>query len=274
MPDIAPAAPYVAQGFGCTPLTFEVPDPTCPSGHKHLGIDLVDGTPGGGLYYGSPVYATRPGVVYRIGWETVLESHDLGAHAVCLALDAGGWLWYGHLKAANVVDGQRVTAGDVIGWGGGLPNTDQGVSTGPHLHPEYRTAFPTPESTSEALRGAQDPAPYLSYQPAPPVKDDEMPAEVVGYHAPKVTHADCPLTLMSGLNTSMVRAWCDVRANKVAAVATLVLVKHSGDPISSDVEHDAASVSSEWTIPLNQLGDLILQDVTAEMAVTLKLGQL
>lgn len=89
--------------------------PHCYNGHS--GTDWA-------LETGTPVLAAADGIVRGraqlstgYGWRIVLE------HA------GGYYTLYAHLSGFNVVVGQPVKAGDVIGWSGNTGN-----STGPHLH--------------------------------------------------------------------------------------------------------------------------------------------
>lgn len=86
----------------------------------HAGVDLAAPA-------GSPIVATSAGVVSREGW--------YGGYGLLVALDHGGGVEtrYGHMSRLNVVSGQRVRKGDVIGYVGST-----GRSTGPHLHYEMR----------------------------------------------------------------------------------------------------------------------------------------
>jgi murein DD-endopeptidase MepM/ murein hydrolase activator NlpD len=88
----------------------------------HGGLDI-------GLRTGDPVYAADGGVVIFAGW------WGGGGYGNLIVLDhLNGWqTWYGHLSQVNVVCGQPVSAGDVIGLGGST-----GWSSGPHLHLEIR----------------------------------------------------------------------------------------------------------------------------------------
>ena len=106
----------VSQGFGCTSVDIEPVDTACASGHWHSGIDLAAPT-------GTPVVATAAGIAH------VIESAiGFGLHVV---IDHGGGLrsLYGHLSAVDVVDGQVVSGGQLIGAVG-----SSGNSTGSHLH--------------------------------------------------------------------------------------------------------------------------------------------
>ena len=89
-------------------------------GRLHAGIDLASGV-------GSPVMAVTNATVLSAGWE--------GGYGRCIRLIAsdGTVFVYGHLSSISVSDGERVSAGEVIGREG---NT--GHSTGPHLHFEVR----------------------------------------------------------------------------------------------------------------------------------------
>ena len=87
----------------------------------HAGVDF-------GAAWGSPIVATAEGVVSYAGYH--------GGHGNFVRLEHGGGLGtgYGHMSRIAVWPGQRVRAGDVIGFVG-----SSGLSTGPHLHYEmYR----------------------------------------------------------------------------------------------------------------------------------------
>ncbi len=98
----------------------------------HSGIDLA-------APLGSPIFATSDGTVSTADWR--------GGYGLLVSLDHGGGVQtrYGHMSRLNVVAGEKVRKGDVIGYIGST-----GLSTGPHLHYEIR------------LNGrAINPAPYL-----------------------------------------------------------------------------------------------------------------
>jgi murein DD-endopeptidase MepM/ murein hydrolase activator NlpD len=86
----------------------------------HGGIDIAAPT-------GTPVRATRGGVVTRAGW--------VGAYGFLVVVDHGaGWeTRYAHLSRIDVVVGQRLAQAAVVGLVGST-----GASTGPHLHFEVR----------------------------------------------------------------------------------------------------------------------------------------
>ncbi|MFC3175111.1 M23 family metallopeptidase [Novosphingobium bradum] len=87
----------------------------------HAGVDF-------GAAWGSPIVATAAGVVSFAGHH--------GGHGNYVRLEHGGGLGtgYGHMSRIAVSPGERVSAGEVIGYVGST-----GLSTGPHLHYEmYR----------------------------------------------------------------------------------------------------------------------------------------
>ena len=106
----------ISQEFGCTSVTIEPVDTACTGGHWHSGIDLAAPT-------GTPVVATAAGIAH-----VIYSATGFGLHVV---IDHGGGLQslYGHLSAVDVVDGQPVSAGQLIGAVGSTGN-----STGSHLH--------------------------------------------------------------------------------------------------------------------------------------------
>jgi murein DD-endopeptidase MepM/ murein hydrolase activator NlpD len=77
---------------------------------------------------GAPVYAADGGFVSFAGWT------DVGYGKLIVIDHANGYAtYYAHLNTINVVVGQRVTRGQLIG---GVGST--GNSTGPHTHFEIR----------------------------------------------------------------------------------------------------------------------------------------
>lgn len=83
----------------------------------HSGLDFAG-------YQGSPVVATAPGIV-------VMAKTGYKLHGNCIAIDHGQGIvsFYIHLKKLNVVQGQKVKAGELIGQIG-----QTGRANGPHLH--------------------------------------------------------------------------------------------------------------------------------------------
>lgn len=79
------------------------------------------------MYEGTPVLATHSGEITFAGWS------DEG-YGNLIIIESGVFsTYYGHLESLNVVDGQAVQRGMVIGWSGSTGN-----SSGPHLHYEVR----------------------------------------------------------------------------------------------------------------------------------------
>jgi len=106
---IWPSNKHYLSGFDYSPST------------NHWGIDIAGNE-------GEGVYATDAGVIVYAGW------NDYG-YGNMLMIDHGSGFQslYAHLSAFNVVCGQSVGQGDVIG---AIGNT--GRSSGPHLHFEIR----------------------------------------------------------------------------------------------------------------------------------------
>jgi murein DD-endopeptidase MepM/ murein hydrolase activator NlpD len=123
----------ISQGFGCTSVTIEPIDHGCPGGHFHSGVDLAAGS-------GTPVVATAPGAAH-----VIVSAIGFGLHVI---IDHGGGLQslYGHLATVAVLDGDAVTAGEVIGAVG-----SSGNSTGPHLHFEFDRGG-VPEDPQQLVR--------------------------------------------------------------------------------------------------------------------------
>lgn len=95
--------------------------------HPILGIDRLHAGGDIGAANGTPIYAPADGLVVFAG--------ERGGYGNTTVIDHGHSLGtlYGHQSRLNVVPGQSVTRGDLIGWVGST-----GLSTGPHLHFETR----------------------------------------------------------------------------------------------------------------------------------------
>ncbi len=94
---------------------------------EHSGIDIR-------LSQGSPVYAAESGYVAKakdngLGYNYIMVIHGDNLSTV-----------YGHVSRIDVIAGQYVKKGDVIGLSGGAPGTPGAgqFSTGAHLHFEVR----------------------------------------------------------------------------------------------------------------------------------------
>lgn len=94
-------------------------------GRPHKGVDF-------GAHYGSPIRAIGDGVVVGTGY----QSGESGYGQITIIRHANGYYSaYAHQSRMVVHTGDRVTAGEVIGYVGST-----GHVTGPHLHFEIRTA--------------------------------------------------------------------------------------------------------------------------------------
>lgn len=146
----------LTQPYGCTEFELERPAADCPGGF-HTGIDL-------GLPQGTPIHASSAGIGYAFDDPLRYGNHVLIQHA-------GGYSTvYGHMVRTNVAWGQRVAAGDVIGWVGSTGN-----STGPHLHFEIRYAG-APQDPLRYLDATTPPAPL----PLPAGWPGSPPEELLG----------------------------------------------------------------------------------------------
>jgi murein DD-endopeptidase MepM/ murein hydrolase activator NlpD len=117
VPSIDPVASMrLSSGFGNRRA------PMRGASRNHQGIDI----PGP---VGTPIFATADGLVSRSEW--------VRGYGKFIELGHGNQIEtrYGHLSSLNVVAGQRVKKGDVIGYMGSTGN-----STGSHLHYEVRIA--------------------------------------------------------------------------------------------------------------------------------------
>ncbi|MGB7125391.1 MAG: M23 family metallopeptidase [Methylovirgula sp.] len=109
-----PGDPEITSGFG--PRI----DPFLGTPALHTGVDLIDG-------YDAPVRATAAGRVVSAGFD--------GGYGNMVEVDHGSGLStrYAHLSSIDVVPGQNVSFGTVLGHVGAT-----GRATGPHLHYEVR----------------------------------------------------------------------------------------------------------------------------------------
>ena len=84
---------------------------------SHFALDIA------GTGYGSPIYAVTNGVVS----ESQYRYPD--GNYVCINHNNGYYTCYAHMAKQNVVKGQVVARGDIIGYVG-----QSGLATGPHVH--------------------------------------------------------------------------------------------------------------------------------------------
>jgi len=113
-PSLWPVIGHLTAGFG------ERMDPFSGEGAFHTGVDIAS-------QYGDGVRATADGVV--------IEANDRAGYGRLVIIDHGFGVttWYGHLASFNVLIGEQLRRGDVIGNVG-----VSGRSTGPHVHYEVR----------------------------------------------------------------------------------------------------------------------------------------
>ena len=102
-----------------------------PITSKFHEIDRVHSSPHSGLDLATP-YGTQ---IKSQDSAIVSVTYDkwLG-DAVRLKLENGDIIVYGHLSRVNVVNGQHIEVNQLIGLSGGIPNSNQGKSTAPHVH--------------------------------------------------------------------------------------------------------------------------------------------
>ena len=95
-------------------------DPFSSEGAIHAGLDIS-------APVGTPVKVTADGVVIHSNWN--------GGYGRCVIIDHGNGYqtWYAHLSRMDVVEGQEIRQGDIVGRVGAT-----GRATGPHLHYEVR----------------------------------------------------------------------------------------------------------------------------------------
>ena len=110
----------LTQPFGCTSLALEPLDPFCPGRYIHTGIDLAAPT-------GTAVHSATAGTAH-LGFDI----QGAGIYVVVTA-DARTRLFYCHLSAFTVRNGELVAPGEVIGKVGST-----GRATGPHVHFEIQ----------------------------------------------------------------------------------------------------------------------------------------
>ena len=115
------------------------------NGGRHYGIDF-------GMPTGTPIKALTSGKISQAGWVT-----GGGGNQVTLDEPGGKWFqWYMHMRngGVKVKKGQKVQAGDILGYSGNTGN-----STTPHLHIQRMKGYPSnatavnPMSWLKSLKG-------------------------------------------------------------------------------------------------------------------------
>jgi murein DD-endopeptidase MepM/ murein hydrolase activator NlpD len=95
-------------------------DPFSGEGAMHTGVDIS-------APMGTPIKATADGIVMSANWNS--------GYGRCVIIDHGNGYQtlYGHMSHIDVIDGQEIRQGEVVGRVG-----SSGRSTGTHLHYEVR----------------------------------------------------------------------------------------------------------------------------------------
>ncbi|WP_204236143.1 peptidoglycan DD-metalloendopeptidase family protein, partial [Mammaliicoccus sciuri] len=115
------------------------------NGGRHYGIDF-------GMPTGTPIKALTSGKISQAGWV-----NGGGGNQVTLDEPGGKWFqWYMHMRngGVKVKKGQKVQAGDILGYSGNTGN-----STTPHLHIQRMKGYPSnatavdPMSWLKSLKG-------------------------------------------------------------------------------------------------------------------------
>jgi len=138
MPAIWPVTGRLLSHFG------DRQDPFSGEGAFHSGVDIS-------APLGTSIRATADGVVEHAEWAS-------GGYGKLVVIDHGNGIqtWYAHLSGFEVVPGQEIRRGDILGYSGAT-----GRATSPHLHFEVRRKG-----------NPVNPYPYLAkstlVEPAPP----------------------------------------------------------------------------------------------------------
>lgn len=114
LPSVWPVNGRLMGGYGLRN------DPFSGEGAMHTGVDIS-------APQGAPVHAAADGIVLHASWN--------GGYGRCVIIDHGhGYqTWYAHLSRTDVIEGQEIRQGEILGAVG-----TSGHSTGPHLHYEVR----------------------------------------------------------------------------------------------------------------------------------------
>ena len=114
IPSVWPVNGTIQSRFG------DRTDPLSGEGSMHTGVDIH-------AEMGTPVHAAADGVIYAA------EFASLYGRLVVIDHGNGMRTWYAHLSGFNVIPGQEIRRGEIIGYTGA-----SGRVTGPHLHFEVR----------------------------------------------------------------------------------------------------------------------------------------
>ena len=113
-PSLWPVVGTLLSGFGGRH------DPFSGEGAIHAGVDIA-------AHSGTPVRVAADGIVAKAEWS--------GGYGKLVVVDHGSGMstYYAHMSAFQVVPGQEIRRGDIVGLSGGT-----GRVTSPHLHFEVR----------------------------------------------------------------------------------------------------------------------------------------
>lgn len=126
-------------------------------GHEHKGVDYA-------MVEGTQISAANSGIVH-----TGFQKGGAGKY-ITITGDDGSVTKYFHLKQISVQEGQRVSAGELIGLSGGKAGADySGSSEGPHLHFEYwkNGILQDPEKMSFVGKDGMNTPAQITSQPIP-----------------------------------------------------------------------------------------------------------
>lgn len=124
---------HISSGQGFREALSKEQAGASTSGSWHNGLDFP-------CPEKTPVYAAKCGTVtcvypsYYNGGKKY-KGHQVYGGCVVVEHPDGTITLYGHLSMTQVLEGDKVTAGQQIGWSGGIKGKrGSGISTGPHLH--------------------------------------------------------------------------------------------------------------------------------------------
>ncbi|MDP1689768.1 MAG: peptidoglycan DD-metalloendopeptidase family protein [bacterium] len=130
----------ITQYFGNTP--FSTANAQVYNGHGHNGVDIS-------APIGTPLYAALDGTVLGTGNTDLVRSCYSFGKWVLIVHGNGLSTLYAHLSSIDVVKGQQVSTGQMIGLSGMT-----GFATGPHLHFGVYATEGTQIMTLKQFRGA------------------------------------------------------------------------------------------------------------------------
>ncbi|MFT3706079.1 MAG: peptidoglycan DD-metalloendopeptidase family protein [Archangium sp.] len=180
------------DGASCGSGTCDI---TCPDanansdyGGPHHGNDVF-------AFYRAPIVAVVTGTVQRVGWPS-----STSGLRVTISDGCGWWYYYGHLDEAVVSEGQRVEAGQLIGFMGhsGAPST--------HLH--FNVSRDGDYDNDIDPFGLLAATSGTSCQAAPPPPAPDVPFYFAGGHGRVGKNADGRLELFCrGADRALWNQW-------------------------------------------------------------------